>query len=84
MENPKTVYDRLFIIDLGKNRASYLKPTLDKTFLDGVITDTIIIGYGDWRPDPIFQDVTIDRDNLLTPVNKINLDTAILNTPSIT
>lgn len=68
MENPKIVYDRLFVIDLSKDAAQALKPMLDETFVDGVITDTIIIGFGDWKPDPLYQDVSIDRGNLLTPV----------------
>lgn len=73
LENPKVVYDRLFIIDLSTELARDLKPMLDETFLDGVIKDTIIIGFGDWKPDPLFQDASTDRANLLTPVIKIKM-----------
>ncbi len=68
MENPKIVYDRLFIVDMSTERAHNLKSLLDETFVNGVASDTIIIGFGDWKPDAIYQDAGTDRTNLLTPV----------------
>jgi len=71
LENPKLVYDRLFVIDMDEKIASNLKSTLDRTFSEGVAPDAVLIGYGDWQPDPVFQDTWVDRTNHLTQVTKI-------------
>ncbi len=43
---------------------------LDQMFADGIVQESILIGHGDWIPDPVYQDTWIDRSHQLTQVQQ--------------
>lgn len=61
-ENPRPVYDTIYMIDFAKQVAAYTQLYLDEAFTS-VAQDAVVIGHGDW--DLTEAD---DRINLLTSV----------------
>ncbi len=56
------------MIDLSPLYIELMRNEINQIFLDGVAHDAIVIGYGDWKPDPVTQNNIKDRMIQLTPV----------------
>jgi len=68
LENSRQQYDRYYMIDLSPSILELFKPGLDQIFVDGASNDAILIGHGEWIPDPLFNDTGVDRTIQLTHV----------------
>jgi len=67
-ENRRPEYDVYYFIDLSIDYIQLFSQELDKVFRIGAAHDSIVIGHGDYRLDPITKDPLVDRIIQLTPV----------------
>ena len=58
-----------YFLDLSPEYAEVFGNELNRIFTDGGAHDSIIIGHGDYRIDPVTKDPTVDRIVQLTPVS---------------
>ncbi len=78
-ENPRPVYDVLYMTDLSPDPAlvSVVANALDESFVKGETAEAVVLGFGDW-----LQDDGRDRTNLLTMVTKKSREKSLHSAPS--
>ena len=65
LENPKPIYDVIYLLDYGPTFGDLLTPSLNDIFTGRLTEDAIVIGFGDYVPT---SDGKSDRRDLLTTV----------------